>query len=158
MRVEEPGITRLGQQRWRPSGLRPASLAPPSVRGMYAFLLRSSHPSPNPKPCPQFAKSDVNGPDALPLFGYLKSAQGGLLTSDISEALGLLGMLCLLGCWACWLSTCSMAGRRTSVVMMRCAPLQPASRLSVCLTSSPTCRSLCPSPPVNPRTAEWNFT
>ncbi|PRW33989.1 glutathione peroxidase [Chlorella sorokiniana] len=32
---------------------------------------------------PMFAKSDVNGPDALPLFGYLKSAQGGLLTADI---------------------------------------------------------------------------
>ena len=37
---------------------------------------------------PQFAKSDVNGPDALPLFGYLKSAQGGLLTADISECCG----------------------------------------------------------------------
>lgn len=63
---------------------------------MHGFLLRSSHPSPNPEPCPQFAKSDVNGPDALPLFGYLKSAQGGLLTSDISEALGVKGMLCRL--------------------------------------------------------------
>ncbi|KAL4436645.1 hypothetical protein ABPG75_003784 [Micractinium tetrahymenae] len=32
---------------------------------------------------PMFAKSDVNGPNALPLFDYLKSQQGGLLTSDL---------------------------------------------------------------------------
>ena len=30
-----------------------------------------------------FAKLDVNGPAADPLFGYLKSQQGGMLTSDI---------------------------------------------------------------------------
>lgn len=32
---------------------------------------------------PMFAKSDVNGPDALPLFKFLKEKQGGLLTADI---------------------------------------------------------------------------
>lgn len=32
---------------------------------------------------PIFAKSDVNGPNALPLFKFLKDKQGGLLTSDI---------------------------------------------------------------------------
>lgn len=29
------------------------------------------------------AKSDVNGPNELPLYSYLKKAKGGLLTSDI---------------------------------------------------------------------------
>nr|AFI55002.1 GPX1b [Chlorella sp. NJ-18] len=32
---------------------------------------------------PMFAKTDVNGPNALPLFDFLKGQQGGLLTSDI---------------------------------------------------------------------------
>lgn len=32
---------------------------------------------------PMFAKSDVNGPNELPLFKFLKAKQGGLLTSDI---------------------------------------------------------------------------
>jgi glutathione peroxidase len=32
---------------------------------------------------PMFAKSDVNGPNSLPLFKFLKEKQGGLLTSDI---------------------------------------------------------------------------
>ncbi|EFN52049.1 hypothetical protein CHLNCDRAFT_49115 [Chlorella variabilis] len=32
---------------------------------------------------PMFAKTDVNGSEAEPLFTYLKNQQGGLLTSDI---------------------------------------------------------------------------
>nr|AFI55001.1 GPX1a [Chlorella sp. NJ-18] len=35
---------------------------------------------------PMFAKTDVNGPNALPLFDFLKGQQGGLLTSDIKTS------------------------------------------------------------------------
>jgi glutathione peroxidase len=32
---------------------------------------------------PMFAKTDVNGSNAEPLWTYLKSQQGGMLTSDV---------------------------------------------------------------------------
>ena len=77
--------------------LSPCCACKPTLHLVHTSPPRSpSHPPTHPSSCHlQFAKTDVNGPDASPLFGYLKAQQGGMLTSDISEPAAGLGGLCL---------------------------------------------------------------
>lgn len=137
-----PMFAKVGGVGWGGCAWQPSPL-------LVLVLASLSRAAPNERPpaaaaAPPVPQTDVNGPNAEPLFGYLKKEQGGLLNADIKWNFSALKTRGPCG-WGWELqgffAACARGGRRPGLRTRRALQTLTAGSRPACLPPPP-----CPPP------------